>query len=107
MFWWHSPKKRCVLETRVFAHWFANEQSGIGWSGGLAEELIWSAAVLLGRRWLMLSDPMDLNIHLRQASCMRCTRLLQSSLISGEREILGGHAVFLACSLSIFYSSTT
>ena len=55
----------------------------------------------------MLSDPMDLNIHLRQASCMRCTRLLQSSLIFGEREILGGHAVSWLALYSIFYSSTT
>jgi hypothetical protein len=37
----------CLLETRVFAHWFANEQGGRGWSGELAAELIWSAAVTL------------------------------------------------------------
>jgi len=36
----------CLLETRVFAHWFANEQGGRGWSGGLTAELIWSAAIL-------------------------------------------------------------
>ena len=36
----------CLLGARVFAHRFANEQGGRGWSGGLTAELIRSAAVL-------------------------------------------------------------